>query len=81
MGKVLGKILGERCKLGGPMNEKILSYLRGHHQVQATTLARAMIISKSKASSVLEDLVKAGLAERVDKKFYKARSQNATEAR
>lgn len=63
------------------MNEKILSYLKNHHQVQATTLARALIISKSKAASALEELVKAGLAERVDKKFYKARSQNAIEAR
>ena len=62
------------------MNEKILSYLQGHRQVQATTLARALIISKSKAASALEELVKAGLAERVDKKFYKARSQNAIEA-
>jgi hypothetical protein len=40
-----------------------------------------MIISKSKAGSALEGLVQAGLAERVDKKFYKARSQNVIEAR
>jgi len=52
--------------------------LQQHHQVQAPTLARAMIISKSKAAAVLEELVKAGLAERVDKKFYRARSQNET---
>jgi predicted transcriptional regulator len=58
------------------MDRVVLDYLRGHNQVQATTLARALIISKSKAASALEDLVKAGLAERVDKKFYKARSEN-----
>jgi predicted transcriptional regulator len=51
------------------MNDKVLTYLRDHNQVQAPTLARALIISKSRAASVLEELVKAGLAERVDKKF------------
>ena len=55
------------------MNEKVLNYLKDHNQVQATTLARALIISKSKAAAALEELVKAGLAERVDKKFYRAR--------
>ena len=55
------------------MNDKVLTYLREHNQVQAPTLARALIISKSKAATVLEELVKAGLAERVDKKFYRAR--------
>lgn len=39
-----------------------------------------MIISKSKATTVLEELVTAGLVERVDKKFYKARSDNAIKA-
>jgi predicted transcriptional regulator len=62
------------------MDKAVLTYLRDHHQVQATTLARALIISKSKAASALEDLVKAGLAERVDKKFYKARRDNVIEA-
>jgi len=61
------------------MQQKVLDFLQQHHQVQAPTLARAMIISKSKAATVLEELVKAGLAERVDKKFYRARSQNETE--
>ena len=55
------------------MQQKVLDYLQQHHQVQAPTLARAMIISKSKAAAVLEELVKAGLAARVDKKFYRAR--------
>jgi predicted transcriptional regulator len=55
------------------MNDKVLTYLQSHNQVQAPTLARALIISKSRAAAVLEELVKAGLAERVDKKFYRAR--------
>jgi len=60
------------------MQDKILDYLKQHHQVQAPTLARAMIISKSKAAAVLEELVKAGLAERVDKKFFRARRSDET---
>ena len=54
----------------------IWNYMQDHNQVQATTLARALIISKSKAATALEDLVKAGLAERVNKKFYRARRTN-----
>jgi Mn-dependent DtxR family transcriptional regulator len=58
--------------------EKIWQYVQTHQLVQAPTLARAMIISKSRAAALLEDLVKAGLAERVDKKFYRARRVNET---
>ena len=60
--------------------EVVLEYLRKHTQVRAPTLAKVMIISKSKATTVLEELVTAGLVERVDKKFYKARSDNAIKA-
>ena len=54
------------------MNDKVLTYLQSHNQVQAPTLARAVITTKSRAAAVLEGLEKAGLAERVDKKFYRA---------
>jgi Mn-dependent DtxR family transcriptional regulator len=60
--------------------EKVWEYVKQHHQTQAPTVARALIISKSKAAKALEELEQAGLVEKVNKKFY-ARRDNATEAR
>lgn len=61
--------------------EKVWEYVRQHHQTQAPTVARALIISKSKAAKALEELEQAGLVEKVNKKFFRARRENATEAR
>lgn len=70
----------ERKKVREVRDGAVLEYVQKHHQVQATGLAKAMVISKSRAVKALDELERAGLIEKVDKKFFRARSENVIEA-